>query len=129
MVRLKIALFCENMAWNDSYSRVKCDLLSIALMMEPASTSEMSENFYQTTWHNSEDRHLLICILPPCPCNLYRNVSLASLYNTLFRTHKELGVDRQIDNTISGNENITFSLCLINFTLLSRFHHLLLLLT
>jgi hypothetical protein len=32
---------------------------AIALMMEAASTSEMSINFYQTTWHNNpEDSHL-----------------------------------------------------------------------
>jgi hypothetical protein len=31
----------------------------IAQMMEAASTSEKSENFYQTTWRNSpEDSHL-----------------------------------------------------------------------
>jgi hypothetical protein len=30
----------------------------IALMMEAARTSEMSVNFYQTTWHNNpEDSH------------------------------------------------------------------------
>jgi hypothetical protein len=28
------------------------------LMMEAASTSEISVNFYQTTWHNTEDSHL-----------------------------------------------------------------------
>jgi hypothetical protein len=32
------------------------------LMMEAASTSEMPENFYQTTWHNNpEDSHLHNC--------------------------------------------------------------------
>jgi hypothetical protein len=31
----------------------------IVLMMEAASTFEMSENVYQTTWHNNpEDSHL-----------------------------------------------------------------------
>jgi hypothetical protein len=31
----------------------------IALMMEPANTSETSVKFYQTTWHkNPEDSHL-----------------------------------------------------------------------
>jgi hypothetical protein len=31
----------------------------IALVMETVSTSEMSTNFYQTTWHNiPEDSHL-----------------------------------------------------------------------
>jgi hypothetical protein len=31
----------------------------IALMMEAASTSEISVNFYQTTWYNNpEDSHL-----------------------------------------------------------------------
>jgi hypothetical protein len=29
-----------------------------ALMMEAASTSEMSVNFYQSTWHNPEDSPL-----------------------------------------------------------------------
>jgi hypothetical protein len=29
------------------------DAMSIALMMEAASTSEMSVNFYQTTWRNT----------------------------------------------------------------------------
>jgi hypothetical protein len=42
-------------------------LAAIALMMEAASTSEMSVNFYQTTWrYNPEDSHLsvikLLCI-------------------------------------------------------------------
>jgi hypothetical protein len=33
--------------------------LLITLMMEAASTSEMSVNFYHTTWHNNpEDSHL-----------------------------------------------------------------------
>jgi hypothetical protein len=37
-----------------------CSLL-ITLMMEAASTSETSVNFYQTTWHNNpEDSHLHI---------------------------------------------------------------------
>jgi hypothetical protein len=31
----------------------------VPLMLEAASTSEMSVNFYQTTWHNNpEDSHL-----------------------------------------------------------------------
>jgi hypothetical protein len=34
----------------------------IALMMEAASTSEMSVNFYQTAWRNNpEDSHLYTC--------------------------------------------------------------------
>jgi hypothetical protein len=34
----------------------------ITLMMEAASTSEMSVNFYQTTWRNNlEDSHLYTC--------------------------------------------------------------------
>jgi hypothetical protein len=39
--------------------RVACCLHHQALMMEAASTSETSVNFYQTTWHyNPEDSHL-----------------------------------------------------------------------
>jgi hypothetical protein len=39
----------------------------ITLMMEAASTSEMSVNFYQTTWHNiSEDSHLHLIIYVLC---------------------------------------------------------------
>jgi hypothetical protein len=34
----------------------------IALMMEAASTSEMSVNVYQNTWHsNPEDSHIHTC--------------------------------------------------------------------
>jgi hypothetical protein len=45
-------------------------------MMETATTSETSVNFYQTTWrYNPEDRHLeelkcLLRLLHPSPCHL-----------------------------------------------------------
>jgi hypothetical protein len=51
----------------------------IALMMETASTSETSVNYYQTTWHNHpEDSHHLTCCHENLECH-YEELFLLSL--------------------------------------------------
>jgi hypothetical protein len=52
---IKMAVFCVVAL----YSLVEVYRCFIALMMEAASTSETSVNFYQTAWrYNPEDSHL-----------------------------------------------------------------------
>jgi hypothetical protein len=56
----------------------------IALMIEVASTSEMSVNFYQTTWRdNPEDRHINISCL--CLFIFFHFSDLASTLLPLWR--------------------------------------------